>query len=148
MSTRRMYRRAIPNLTISPRAARSGALLLAAAGCVIALVLSGCGGSPGPSGAQAREPSPSSGGPRAGPAFTLMQTNLCLSGFAGCYGKVAYPAGVDDAVARIRAARPDAVTVSEACRGDVARIARRTGYHLRFSRVFYLGRRLPCVRPR
>ena len=147
MSTRRMYRRAIPNLTISPRAARSGALLLAAAGCVIALVLSGCGGSSGPSGAQAREPSPSSGGPRAGPAFTLMQTNLCLSGFAGCYGKVAYPAGVDDAVARIRAARPDAVTVSEACRGDAVRIARQTGYHLRFTRVFYLGRRLPCVRP-
>ena len=76
-----------------------------------------------------------------------MQMNLCLSGQAGCYGRVAYPAAVEEAVARIREARPDAVTVNEACRGDVARIARRTGYHLRFSRVFYLGRPLRCVRP-
>jgi endonuclease/exonuclease/phosphatase family metal-dependent hydrolase len=76
-----------------------------------------------------------------------MQMNLCLSGLAGCYGKVAYPAGVDDAVARIREAHPDAVTLNEACRGDVALIARRTGYHLRFSRVIYRGEPLPCVRP-
>ncbi len=76
-----------------------------------------------------------------------MQVNLCLSGLAGCYGKVAYPAGVEEAVDRIRAARPDAVTVNEACRGDVARIAQRTGYHLRFSRVIYRGERLRCVRP-
>ncbi len=145
-----MYRRTILRLTICPRAARparSGALLLAAAGCVLVVALSGCGGSSGLSGAQAREPSASSGVSRAGSAFTLMQMNLCLSGFAGCYGKVAYPAGVDEAVARIREARPDAVTVNEACRGDVVRIARRTGYHVRFSRVFYLGRPLPCVRP-
>ena len=54
-------------------------------------------------------------------------------------------------MARIRDAHPDAVTFSEACRGDVARIARRTGYHLRFSRVIYLGRPLrlrPTGRPR
>jgi endonuclease/exonuclease/phosphatase family metal-dependent hydrolase len=76
-----------------------------------------------------------------------MQMNLCLSGLAGCYGKAAYPAVIDEAVARIREARPAAVTVSEACRGDVARIARRTGYHLRFSRVIYRGERLRCVRP-
>ena len=80
--------------------------------------------------------------------FTLLQMNLCLSGLAGCYGKVAYPAGVDDAVAQIRATRPDAVTFNEACRGDVARIARRTGYHLRFSTVIYRGARLPCIHPR
>jgi endonuclease/exonuclease/phosphatase family metal-dependent hydrolase len=80
-------------------------------------------------------------------AFTLMQMNLCLSGLAGCYAKVAYPAGVDDAVARIRATHPDAVTFNEACRGDVARIARRTGYHLRFSTVIYRGARLPCIHP-
>jgi endonuclease/exonuclease/phosphatase family metal-dependent hydrolase len=85
--------------------------------------------------------------PAAGPNYALMQMNLCLSGLAGCYGKTAYPAVVDEAVATIREARPDAVTVNEACRGDVARIARRTGYHLRFSRVIYLGRRLRCVRP-
>ena len=80
-----------------------------------------------------------------------MQMNLCLSGFAGCYGKVAYPAGVDEAVARIREAHPDAVTLNEACRGDVARIARRTGYHLRFSTVTASGEPLrlrPTGRPR
>ena len=76
-----------------------------------------------------------------------MQTNLCLSGLAGCYDKAAYPAVVEEAVARIRDARPDAITVNEACRSDVALIARRTGYHLRFSRVIYDGERLRCVRP-
>jgi endonuclease/exonuclease/phosphatase family metal-dependent hydrolase len=76
-----------------------------------------------------------------------MQMNLCLSGFAGCYGKVAYPAGVEDAVARIRAARPDAITLNEGCRGDVARIARRIGYHVRFSAVTVAGTPLRCVRP-
>ena len=83
----------------------------------------------------------------AGSTYTLMQWNVCLSGLAGCYGKVAYPAVLAEAVARIRDARPDAVTVSEACRDDVALIARRAGYHLRFSRVIYLGRPLACVRP-
>jgi endonuclease/exonuclease/phosphatase family metal-dependent hydrolase len=81
------------------------------------------------------------------PSYTLMQMNLCLSGFAGCYGKVAYPAGVEEAAARIRDAHPDAVTVNEACRGDAARIARRTGYHLRFSTVTVSGEPLRCVRP-
>jgi endonuclease/exonuclease/phosphatase family metal-dependent hydrolase len=79
--------------------------------------------------------------------YTLMQMNLCLSGFAGCYGKVAYPAGVEEAVARIRAARPDAVTLNETCRRDVAQIALRTGYHLRFSTVTAAGEPLACVRP-
>ena len=76
-----------------------------------------------------------------------MQMNLCLSGLASCYGKVAYPAVVEEAVARIREANPDAVTFNEACRGDVALIARRTGYHLRFSRVIYHGKPLPCIKP-
>lgn len=83
----------------------------------------------------------------AKPTYALMQMNLCLSGLAGCYRKVAYPAVVEEAVARIREARPDAVTLNEACRNDVARIARQTGYHLRFSRVIYRGKRLSCVRP-
>jgi hypothetical protein len=92
------------------------------------------------------------GEPAAGPSagsstYTLMQMNLCLSGLAGCYGKAAYPAVVEEAVARIREAGPDAVTFNEACRSDIARIARRTGYHLRFSRVIYRGERLRCVRP-
>jgi endonuclease/exonuclease/phosphatase family metal-dependent hydrolase len=73
--------------------------------------------------------------------------NLCLSGVAGCYAMVQYPAGVVDAVTRIRDVRPDAVTFNEACSGDVARIARQTGYHMRFSKVIYGGRLLPCVRP-
>ena len=76
-----------------------------------------------------------------------MQMNLCLSGLAGCYGKAAYPAVLEEAVARIREAHPDAVTFNEACRSDVALIVRRTGYHLRFSRVIYLGERLRCVQP-
>jgi endonuclease/exonuclease/phosphatase family metal-dependent hydrolase len=76
-----------------------------------------------------------------------MQMNLCLSGLAGCHGKAAYPGVVDEAVDRIREAGPDAVTLNETCRGDVARIARRTGYHLRFSSVVYRGERLRCVRP-
>jgi endonuclease/exonuclease/phosphatase family metal-dependent hydrolase len=76
-----------------------------------------------------------------------MQMNVCLSGLAGCYGKVGYPAVIEEAVARIREIRPDAVTLNEACRDDVARIAERTGYHSRFSRVVYRGKRLLCVRP-
>ena len=72
-----------------------------------------------------------------------MQMNLCLSGQAGCYD----PAVVDEAVDRIRTTRPDAVTFNEACREDVIRIARRTGYQVRFSRVLYGGVRLRCVDP-
>ena len=106
--------------------------LLAAVGCALVLTLTGCS-----------RPAPSA----AGSSYTLMQMNLCLSGLAGCYGKVAYPAVVEEAMARIRQAHPDAVTFNEACRGDVARIARRTGYQLRFSRVIYLGKPLRCVRP-
>lgn len=79
--------------------------------------------------------------------YTLMQMNLCLSGLAGCYPKTAYPAVLQEAVAHIRAMHPDAVTFNEACGGDVAQIARRTGYHLRFSRVIYAGKPFPCIRP-
>jgi endonuclease/exonuclease/phosphatase family metal-dependent hydrolase len=104
-------------------------------GWVLVLALSGCGRSSGTM-------------PPTGSSYTLMQMNLCLSGLAGCYGKAAYPAVVEEAVARIREADPDAVTFNEACHGDVARIARRTRYHLRFSRVIYGGERLRCVRPR
>jgi endonuclease/exonuclease/phosphatase (EEP) superfamily protein YafD len=111
-------------------------LLVTVVGCALVLAVAGGGG---PS--MANEPA------ATGRTYTLLQMNLCLSGFAGCYGKVAYPAGVHDAVARIRDARPDAVTLNEACRGDAARIARRTGYHLRFSTVTVSGQPLPCVRP-
>jgi endonuclease/exonuclease/phosphatase family metal-dependent hydrolase len=76
-----------------------------------------------------------------------MQMNLCLSGVAGCYGKVDYPDVLQEAAARIGELRPDAVTFNEACRNDVSRIARRTGYHLRFAVVIYYGKLLPCVHP-
>ena len=104
--------------------------MVGAVGCVLVLVLSGCSRS-------------SETAPPSGSAFTVMQMNLCLSGLAGCYD----PAVVDEAVTRIREAHPDAVTLSEVCRADVARIARETRYHLRFTRVLYAGERLRCVRP-
>jgi hypothetical protein len=37
--------------------------------------------------------------------------NLCLSGLAGCYARVAYPVAVDEAAGLIRVTHPDAVTV-------------------------------------
>ena len=84
--------------------------------------------------------------PPAGSTYTLMQMNLCLSGLGACYGQVAYPAVVEEASGPIREADPDAITFNEACGDDVAQIARRTGYHLRFSRVIYLGEPLACIR--
>jgi len=123
------------------RSGRPATLLVAALGCSLVLVLAGCSRSAGTGGALAKESS------AAGSAYTLMQMNLCLSGLSECYRKVAYPAVVQEAIARIRAAHPDAVTLSETCRSDVARIARRTGYHVRFSRVVYMGSLLPCVDP-
>jgi endonuclease/exonuclease/phosphatase (EEP) superfamily protein YafD len=135
-----MYRRRLVNLIARACADRSGnsaALRLAAVACALALALTGCSRASGTSTAP----------PRAGATYALMQMNLCLSGLAGCYGKAEYPAVVEEAVARIREARPDAVTVNEACRSDVAQIARQTGYHLRFSRVIYLGEPLHCVQP-
>lgn len=125
------------------RSASSSVLLVAVVSCAL-VVLSGCSGSSGTSAALAPEPVAAAGGA----TYTLMQMNLCLSGLADCYVKVAYPDAVDEAASLIREAHPDAVTVSEACRGDVARIARRTGYHLRFSTVIYRGDRpFQCIRP-
>ena len=112
--------------------------LPAIVGCALILVLTGCGRA-----AETAAAAP----PPARSAYTLMQMNLCLSGVAGCYAKVRYPAGVQEAVARIRQAHPDAVTINEACGGDVALIARRTGYHARFSSVIYYGKPLRCIRP-
>ena len=112
---------------------RTGALLVA---CALVLALPGCSRTSETSGAMARDST-----------YTLLQMNLCLSGLAGCYDRAAYPAGVEDAVARIREARPDAVTFNEICRRDGGLIARRTGYHLRFARVIYRGEPLHCVQP-
>jgi endonuclease/exonuclease/phosphatase family metal-dependent hydrolase len=83
----------------------------------------------------------------AASTFTLLQMNLCLSGLADCFAAAAYPNVVHEAVSRIRAAGPDAVTVNEACRQDGAHIARRTAYHLRFVPVYYAGAPLRCVDP-
>jgi len=104
------------------------ATLLAAAAALI-LTLAGCS-----------RPSATALPARSGPAYTLMQMNLCLSGLGSCYGRVAYPAVLNEAVARIGQTHPDAVTFNEACRNDVAQIARRTGYHMAFARVIYGGR--------
>jgi len=125
-------------LVFRPCAERSAALLLVVVGYALVAALTSCGTS-----ASAGAPAPS----REGSTYTLMQMNVCLSGLADCYVKVAYPAAVQEAASLIREARPDAVTFSEACRGDIARIARRTGYHMRFSRVIYGGEPFECVRP-
>jgi endonuclease/exonuclease/phosphatase family metal-dependent hydrolase len=139
-----------------PRADRrrsSAALPLVAIGCALGLAVTGSGcGSSAASDAPAGSPSTTvtrraAASPPTGSTYTVMQMNLCLSGLSGCYGKVGYPGAVTEAVANIRAAHPDAVTLNEICRSDVARIARRTGYHLRFSRVVYLGELLHCVDP-
>jgi endonuclease/exonuclease/phosphatase family metal-dependent hydrolase len=117
---------------------RSAVSLLAPVGCGLVLALTACSGSLGTAAAAP---------PATGSGYTLMQMNLCLSGLAGCYGKVDYPAGVEEAVARVREARPDAVTFNEACSGDVALIGLRTGYHVRFSKVIYYGKPLSCIKP-
>ena len=113
---------------------------LVAAGCGLVLALGGCAGSSGTAAAAPARPS-------RGSAYTLMEMNLCLSGLATCYPRVQYPAVVQEAISRIRAARPDAVTFTEACSGDVELIARRTGYNLRVSKVIYNRKPLPCIRP-
>jgi endonuclease/exonuclease/phosphatase family metal-dependent hydrolase len=77
----------------------------------------------------------------------VLQLNLCLSGLADCYAAVAYPAGVDNAVARIRELRADAVTITEVCRHDADGMAARLGYDSRFARVRYAGKALHCVNP-
>lgn len=119
--------------------ARSHAVVLAAVlGCALLLALIGCGRVSGTAAAVPRS---------AHSTYVLMQMNLCLSGIASCYPEVDYPAGVDDAAARIRQMHPDAVTLNEACSGDAARIARRTGYQVRFARVIYADKRLPCIKP-
>ena len=112
---------------------------IAPAVCGLALAVTGCSGASGAAAATQRA---------AGSTYTLMQVNLCLSGLAGCYAKVEYPAGVREAVLRIREAHPDAVTFNEACRNDVVLIARRAGYHMRFTSVIYDGQPLSCVKPR
>lgn len=85
--------------------------------------------------------------PMSGAAYTVLQMNLCLSGAADCYESAAYPSVVEEATAQVIEQGPSAVTLNEVCSTDVAAIARRTGYHLRFSAVRYRGAPIPCVKP-
>jgi endonuclease/exonuclease/phosphatase family metal-dependent hydrolase len=138
-----MYGRGTVKMTVRRGVERSArfAVSLVVLGLGLVVALGGCAGSSGTGAASPAQP-------LHGRAYTLMEMNLCLSGIAACYAKlVQYPAVVQEAVSRIRAARPDAVTLTEACSGDVALIAGRTGYNLRFSEVIYSGEPLPCTRP-
>lgn len=87
------------------------------------------------------------GGARGGSPYELLQLNLCLSGYAGCFGDTEYPKVVDEAIAVIEEVAPDAVTVNEACSGDIARIAEETGYDYRFTTIIYGGAPLDCKEP-
>lgn len=100
----------------------------------------------GASGASAAGSPPSAPSDDRAP-YLLLQMNLCLSGLAGCYAGAEYPAVVDEAIAKIRETRPGAVTLNEACSGDVERIARETGYDHRFATVIYRDAPLPCRNP-
>ncbi len=79
--------------------------------------------------------------------YVLLQMNLCLSGLAQCFDRVQYPLGVGEARVRIGQSHADAVTLNEVCSRDVHRLARETGYHMRFATVRYLGEPLPCRDP-
>lgn len=80
-------------------------------------------------------------------AGTVLQMNLCLSGFATCYVPPAYAVVLHEAAHRVRHERPAAVTLNETCSGDAADLASRTGYRTRFTAVHVTGARLRCVTP-
>src|SRR4051812_49507739 len=132
-----MYRRRIVSLVFRRRADRSGSLaglVLAAAGCSLAVALAGCGGDSEASDARSgARPAPAD----AAASYTLLQMNLCLSGFGGCNGRSTYPAVVDEAGARIPPARPGAGTPSETRRGGGERIAPRARDPPRLPRGIY-----------
>ena len=71
--------------------------------------------------------------------YTVLQMNLCLSGAAACFGRTAYPSVVDEAAAQVVEQGAAAVTLNEACSGDAAELARRTGHRIRFSAVLSHG---------
>jgi hypothetical protein len=87
------------------------------------------------------------GAPTVGAPYSLLQMNLCLSGAARCYPGTEYPSIVDEAVDRILENDVNAVTLNEACSGDVAEIAERTGYHYRFTTIIYGGAPFVCRNP-
>jgi hypothetical protein len=77
----------------------------------------------------------------------LLQMNLCSSGYADCYRAASYPAILRETNRQIAEHDPTAVTLNEVCSRDAARIARLTGYHLRFAAVDEAGAPLPCANP-
>ena len=91
--------------------------------------------------------SASAGKSTPGRSYAHLQMNLCLSGLAGCFAGTEYPGVVDEAVVTIRRVRPASVVIDEACSGDAASIARRTGMHVSFANVIYGGAELPCRDP-
>ena len=125
-------------IQLSPTHPRAAALALLT---TAALLLSPGTAAPAPA-------APAEGAPpEAKPPYSLLHMNICASGYAGCYPKTAYPKVIDEVVARIRANDVNAVTLNEACSGDVADIAARTGYHHRFATVLYRGAPLACKSP-
>lgn len=86
-------------------------------------------------------------GRQADTGYQVLQMNLCLSGTAGCYPRTAYPSVVDEAAEQILDHDAQAVTLNEACSGDAADLAHRTGYQVRFTAVLFQGESLPCVEP-
>lgn len=120
-----------------PAAAVTVLAALAAATALLAVGASGASAAGSPPSAPSDDRAP----------YLLLQMNLCLSGLAGCYAGAEYPAVVDEAIAKIRETRPGAVTLNEACSGDVERIARETGYDHRFATVIYRDAPLPCRNP-
>ena len=119
-----------------PESLRTRLLRLLTA-CLVG-VLAGC------SPATTDTSAPSTPPPTGSTPYSLLQMNLCLSGLAPC---LEYPQVIREAITVIRGHRPDVVTLNEVCSHDVARIARRTGYHRRFSTVVYGGGQLPCRAP-
>lgn len=73
--------------------------------------------------------------------------NICAGGYAGCHPGTEYPKILDEVVARVRANDVSAVTPNEACSGDVAELAARTGYHYRFAAVIHRCAPLACKSP-
>lgn len=129
------------------RNATGGGVALLAVGAVLVLAVVAAVTRP----ADGLRPADPSGGVVGVPdraAYTHLQMNLCLSGMAGCYPSDRYDEAIAAAVGAVRRTGADVVTLNEICRADVRRIARRTGYHLRFAAVIYAGERLPCIDPR
>jgi endonuclease/exonuclease/phosphatase family metal-dependent hydrolase len=80
-------------------------------------------------------------------SYGILQMNLCLSGMAGCFGRTAYPAVVNEAVDEVRNRGPQVVTLNEVCSRDARELARKTRYRIRFAAVRVRGATLPCIDP-